>query len=395
MPAFNPRRFLNPESLKRISAANLTALLLPHQEYLAGRGVQIPATDGAEVDYEALVEVLVQPDGAMPRELMDSLYYIHEMTKPEAMLELLEAAPDGLFDFPEGVEPTPADVAVQAWLKNRDLLERKHSEQFLVRPKSFAFYQGKLGTAEATPQITDEMRLQLQDALDNWFDAHKRGRGCRVFVHVRGDEIWFLVRHGEPFRREGAIEDGKSSSVYYRPEKFDVIIYGAEFDGLSVNASTKAEKQLYREAFGEHVFGNGNYFGFGGRYALAPLRERGEDALDCSSISGIQWIRLKEVEISHGNGVTVNYSAPDLFAALKEQIVEILDSGNITKAGFAVKFADSKVPRSVSIWQPSRASYMRDEDRLLVEAWMRNQQFLTGAVQAEGNEEAETALASH
>lgn len=393
MPAFYPRRFLNLESLKRINPANLIALLLPHQEYLAGRGVQIPPADGSDIDYEALVEILVNTDGAMPRELMDSLYFVHEMATQEAMLDLMEAAPAALFAFPAGVEPTPADVAVQVWLKDRDLLERKHSEQFLIRPKSFASYQGAKGSVETLPPITDEIRIRLQEALDDWFDEHKRGRGCRVFAHVRGNEIWFLVRHGEPFRREGAIEDGKSSSVYYRPEKFDVVIYGAELDGLSVNALTKAEKQLYREAFGEHVFGDANYFGFGGRYSLDPLRERGEDVLDCSSVPGIQWIRLKEVEIFQKNRVTVSYSAPDLFSALRHQLAEILSSGFITKASFAVKFVDSKVPRSVSIWQPSRASYMRDEDRLLVEAWMQEQGFLATVAGAELNEEAEAFLA--
>jgi hypothetical protein len=315
------------------------------------------------------------------------------MTTQEAMLELLEAAPAKLCTFPDGVEPTPADVAVQVWLKDRDLLERKHSEQFLIRPKSFASYQGAKGAADTVPQFTDDMRVRLQDALDDWFDDHKRGRGCRVFAHVRGNEIWFLVRHGEPFRREGAIEDGKSSSVYYRPEKFDVVIYGAELDGLSVNALTKAEKQLYREAFGEHVFGDVNYFGFGGRYSLDPLRERGEDLLDCSTVPGIQWIRLKEVEVFHKNGVTINYSAPDLFSALREKVADILSNGFITKASFAVKFVDSKVPRSVSIWQPSRASYMRDEDRLLVESWMQQQGILAKAAETAPDEEAEAFLA--
>lgn len=389
MPAFYPRRFLNPESLKRINPVHLIALLLLYREYLASRGVQIPPAVGSEIDYEALVEILVTPDGAMPRELMDTLYFIHEMTTQEAMLELLEAAPAGLLDFPEGAEPTPADVAVQVWLKNRDLLERKHSEQFLIRPKSFAAYQGAKGFAETVPAFTDEMRTRLQHALDDWFDKHKRGRGCRVFAHVRGNEIWFLVRHGEPFRREGAIEDGKSSSVYYRPEKFDVVIYGAELDGLSVNASTNGEKQIYRELFGEHVFGDVNYFGFGGRYTLDALRKRGEEVLDCSSVPGIKWIRLKEVEIFHKNRVAINYSAPDLFSALRDQIGEILSSGFITKASFAVKFVDSKVPRSVSIWQPSRASYMRDEDRLLIEAWMQEQCLLLKAA----DDEAEAFLA--
>jgi len=40
--------------------------------------------------------------------------------------------------------------------------------------------------------------------------------------------VWFLVRHGEPFTRESIVKDGESSSVYYRPEKYDVLVYNPE-----------------------------------------------------------------------------------------------------------------------------------------------------------------------
>ena len=392
MPRFYPRRFSNPESLKTISPKHLIAMLLPFQAYLAARGLQIPPAEGSEIDYEALIEVVVNPDAAMPRKLMDCLYFVHEMATPEMMTELLDEAPPGLLVFAAGEEPTPGDIAVQVWLKDRDLLERKHSEQYLIRPKSFAAFQGAQGSLEGVPLVTENVRLRLQDDFNDWFEKRKRGRACRVFVHSRGNEIWFLIRHGEPFRREGALEDDKSSSVFYRPEKFDVVIYGAELDGLAVNAATKGEKQLYREGFGKHLFGDEKYFGFGGRYSLDPLREQGENALDCTPESGIQWIRLTQVEVFHGNGVTIRYSAPDLFGTLGDQMTEILASGFIAKACFAVKFVDSKTARSVSVWQPGRASYTRDEDRLLVEAWMRDQGFLARPAEAL-DEEAEAVLA--
>ena len=51
-------------------------MLLPFQDYLATRGLQLPPADGAEIDYEALIEIVTNPDGAMPRELMDCLYFV-------------------------------------------------------------------------------------------------------------------------------------------------------------------------------------------------------------------------------------------------------------------------------------------------------------------------------
>lgn len=392
MPRFLPRRFSNPESLKTIHSATLVALLQPHQDYLAGRGLQIPPTEGSDIDYDALVEILMNPDAAMPRELMDCLYYVHEMSTPEIMIELLDETPPGLLTFPAGVSPTPADVAAQVWLKDRALLERKHSEQYLVRPKSFTSYQGSEGSTDTPPLITPRTIECMQGEIDDWNDRHKRGRGCRIFVHSRDSEVWVLIRRGDPFCRVGTLENGKSSGVYYHPEKFDIVIYSPGLDTLAVSSGPKGQQQLYREVFGKHVFGDLNYFGVAGRYSLDPLRERGEEALNCTAIAGIQWIRLTQVEMFHANRLTIRYSHEDLFATLGERMAAILADGFIAKASFSVKFVDCKTPRSVSVWQPSRASYTRDEDRLLVEAWMQEEGFLARPAEAT-NAKAEAVLA--
>lgn len=392
MPQCHLRRFSNAEFLKSISSANLIALLQPHRECLAARGFQIQHESGHELDYDALVEILVSPDAAVPRELMDCLYYVHEMSSPETMIALLDEMPPGLVSFPPGADPTPADVAAQLWIKDRALLECKHSEQFLVRPKSFISYRGARGSVETSPFITPQAISRIERRIDDWNEAHKRGRGCRVFVHRRDSEVWCLVRRPDPLRREGALENGRSSGVYYHPEKFDSVIYNPAIDGLQVSSGPKGQHQLYREVFGEHLFGDTDYFAVGGCYTLDPIRERGEALLDCSAVPGIQWIRLTQAEVFQGNGLTTRYSHTDLFGALGDQMATILASGFFTKATFAVKFVDCKTPRSISVWQSSRASYTRDDDRLLVESWMQVQGILMKPAEV-GDEESEAALA--
>lgn len=128
------------------------------------------------------------------------------------------------------------------------------------------------------------------------------------------------------------------------------------------------------------------------RYSFDRLRELGENALNCSNFLGIEWIWLTELDISHGNGVTVGYSSPDLFGTMGGQMTEILAAGFISKLSFAVEFCDSKIARPVSVWQPSLASYVRDEDRLLFEAWMLEQGFLARQAKAV-YDEADAALA--
>jgi len=44
-----------------------------------------------------------------------------------------------------------------------------------------------------------------------------------IIINLYGlgySKLWILVRHGMPVKREGAVKDGQSSSVYHRPEMF-------------------------------------------------------------------------------------------------------------------------------------------------------------------------------
>ena len=196
-------------------------------------------------------------------------------------------------------EPTPADIAIQVWLYNREILERKHAQQYLTRPRSFESFQSRRNRApwgiRRPPHFT-----ALQNDLDDWFEQKKRGRGCRVFVFPKKPETWFLIRHGEPFRREGSLVNGQSSSVFYRPEKFDVVIYNDTLSELRINARSKGEKHLYRTLFGLHFFGDKDYFPREGKYTLEPLRRDGPASLVCRDIPGLEWVKLTEVHYRWG-----------------------------------------------------------------------------------------------
>ena len=109
-----PSSFFESRILENDLCPDLDRLASAVPGYLARRGLQIArSSDDSDIDYEALVEILMNPDADMPRELMDCLYYVHEMSTPEAMIELLDEIPPGLLTFAAGVEPTPANVAAR------------------------------------------------------------------------------------------------------------------------------------------------------------------------------------------------------------------------------------------------------------------------------------------
>lgn len=379
MATYNLRRFSHPEGLKAIKKEHLLSLLIPHDNFLSARGVTLPPQTSADgLDYERLIHVFMSPETDTPKELANALYFIHEMATTEGMDELLNEAEKKGLRLDGNPDPTPADVAVQVWLQDRELLERKHAEQHLTRPRSFEYYQtdaSPIPVFKTPPRKTLE---SLQGDMDAWFVKKKRGPDSRVFVYPKKDEIWFLVRHGEPYKREGSLDAGQSSSVFYRPEKHDVLVYVPSLGELRMNASSKGEKELYRKQFGLHLFGNEDFFPDTGKYTLDSLRVDGAVSLVCTDIEGMEWVKLTEVQFFWGGAENERETrkADDVFAALAARGRSMPAKARIIRASFQVKFVDSDTPRTVTIRPSNIAQYTRDHDSTVIEEWLDKRGFI-------------------
>lgn len=377
MSTFNLRRFSSPEGLKAIKKSHLLALFSPHAPFFEGRGVALPPEKSVDgLDYNALVQVLMTPDHDTPKTLANALYFIHEMATEEGMDILLEEAESRGLTLE--TDPTPADVAVQLWLVDHNVIERKHAEQHLRNPRSFAYYQTDADPIPAFREPDERVIKALESELDDWFEMKKRGRGARVFVYHKDGEAWFLVRHGDPFKREGSIESGESSSVFYRPEKFDVLVYDGSRGEIRMNARSKGERELYRKQLGKHLFGDEAFFPGEGKYTLDPLRTDGEAALVCTDVAGLEYVRLREVHFFWGgaNREMEIRKADDVFAAFTARSRQFPAKARISCAKFQVKFADSKTPRSLTIKPSNIAQYQRDDDAAAIEDWLLKRGFI-------------------
>lgn len=375
MATYHLKRFSQPGTLKRIDRRLLLRFLAPYREYFSSRGLELPAVAAlGGIDLDKLVEVLMSPDEDTPDELANALYFVHEMATPEGMDELLEET--RAEDLGVEVDSTPAEVAIAVWLRDHDLLERKHAEHALIRPRSFEYYQSKQPPRALEPPSRKTLAA-LEADLDDWFETKLRGRGCRVFVYPRGAETWFLVRHGDPFKREPSLKDGEPSSVFYRPEKNDVVVYNHQLGELRINAASKGQKDLYRAKFGLHVFDNEEHFPGMGKYTLEPLRERGRGSIACGDVEGLDWVVLKELQWVWGGpqAEVETRKARDLFGAFEARNGKIPDRPRLQSAKFEVKFASAKRPRMVTVRPSNIAQYTRVPDSELIEEWLSRRGF--------------------
>ena len=397
MATFRLRHFSSPHVLLAIAPERLLAFLDPFRDFFASRGYEPPVAGAKEeIEYQQLIDIFMSPSEATPRELLDALFLVDEMSTHEGMDAMIEAASREGITLEDGDEHSPADIAVQVWLQNSELLERKHAEQFLFKPKSFEYSQTDRDEPPVFTSLPAATRRRLERDLDDWFEAKRRGRGARVFAYPDEHEVRFLVRHGEPFKREESLAEADVSSVCYRPLKYDVVVYDRRLGELRINARLVGEKRLYRQQFGKHLFDDENCFPGTAKYTLEPLREYGADSLSCGDIDGIESIVLTEVHYFWGGtqGEIEIRKAADVFAALEARGRHMPERARLIKAVFKVKFADSNTPRSVKIRPSNIAEYTRDSDAAILERWLELRGFIANEEASEHGDVAHAMAGS-
>jgi hypothetical protein len=394
MASFNPRKFADPDRLRSIAPARLAAFMEPWREYLHGRGFEFPASPPMEIDHAALAEILMRPDAATPADMVDALYYVHETARADDMDQLLAAVRARGLLVIDDPAATPIDLAIDVWRAAPEVVRGHHAEAIAMRQQNFEYFGPNQPVRGAFPEIDDALRQLLESEFDDWFESHRRGRGCRMFIIRHSPMTWILVRHGQPMRREASQkDDGGIGTEFYRPQRHDVLIYDERSGDVGVHASTKGERNLYLRTLGRHLFSGEDHFPPAGRFTLAPLIADGRDALNVDDVDGIKGVRLVEYRRYWG-GVHRELEmrkAEDIFAVLADHNMQGLAGGRLNSATFKVEFEDSARERAVTIRPPGIARYERNDDSELIERWLRARDFILSG-QGVDDDEAATAV---
>ncbi len=376
MASFTLKRFSEPETLKAIDPSILVAFLRQFFEYLQRRGVPLPDSSTEEIDYQKLSRILMTPDELVPPDMVDALYYVHELSDHEGMDTLLDAIEELRLNIQVGPDPTPADVAMLMWLHDPEILKRQHARGYAFRPHRFELFQSHTGGVSASRD--KGILVPLQDDLDDWFEKRRRGRGCQVFTFESGDRLWVVVRHGEPYKREGSIRDGKSASEYYRPEKYDVLVYETITGTLGVHAKGVRLISQYVYSIGLFFFGDALFFPHEQEITLSPLLKLGADSLKCEDFPDLEDVKLVEITNVRPGAITevTIRKSKDIFEGLHKAQRQLPASGEYTSAALKFTVKDRSNEAKVTLRPANVVSYSRNEDRELIEPFLRARGFM-------------------
>ncbi len=394
MPTVKLRRYSEPDTLKEFSPAVLIRLMDPHREFFTSRGVALPQPgDGAEPDYEQLARAFLSPDD-IPQALVEMIHLVKQMATKEAMDTIIDTVRERELPIVFPANRTPHDVAAELLMVSRDLFNELHADKAVARYRGFTYFVGEPLHNFVMP--TDFTALEAQ--LNDWYEPHQRGRTAKVICRQKDTKFWLYVRHAEPIKREGCVgmTDNRSGSMIYRPERHDLVIFDPPAGEMAVHADCKDEPELFRQAFGLHLCADRDHFPIGcQKYTLDPLKLLQRAALDCAGIDGMVWIKLKEVEYEVPGEMWSRrrIQATDVFTVLESEENRIPEDAELRQAKFAVRFLDTKKPRTVIVRPSNYAHVGRDDDAVILDEFFKRQGFALKHEEPVGNEHGAVAIA--
>ena len=372
MKIYNLRRFSKPEFLRQVAPEMLLAFLHRFPEFDVG------LKDDGTVDYDKLGRQLASPTGKIDAGMFDALALIDEMSADRNFELLQDTVGNKTYSAKLGDDVSAADLALLLWLHEPRKLEQLHAKFSRNAPRSFVYFYGESIEKKEMRPPSRNLRQKLARLLNRIFHRKRRGRTVRIVVFEEPDEYCFLLRKGEPLTRDSSITaDGKTNNIYYRPERFDIVILRPKIAELRLAIYRKAPwiVEAYRTMFGYVFYGDREFFSGDDVFTLEPLMKDGEKALECKEIKGMESVTLVQCKFATAKGEIAAIHGDLAIKVIKGFKLELLENAKIVSARFRVKFTDSKTERMVKIKAGNLAEFKYDDDGRKIEEWLTLREF--------------------
>jgi len=356
----------------------LVPLLTPYAAYFRRCGLDVAGLRNSDEHDRQLLDVFVARGGEMPVELLETLYVLDDLADEAghdlilAELESQEIQLRGIL----GEELSPGEFAIAIHCKYPQLVRTAHSNMTPRQIRIYEEYQAKtdaqMTLSDATAKLED-----LEKLLGSWFESKNRSQACKIVVTEDRDDLWFEITHGRPFRMVGTINQTREpSSIGYRPQQHDSVIFEARGRLLKVDAQTAGERDAYRRALGTAFFEDEDHFPVGDIYSLELLRLSN---LTLATVAGVERARLTELkmELQDAHGVVQVLQGHDLLNRSGPSETARRARGKMIGATFHVTYASGGPPRKLEIRPPNVAIYDRARDEEATEAFLIANRFLT------------------
>lgn len=387
MSIYNPKVFTNVDSLSGLNGALLVQFLKRFPKFFAAHDIHL---NNGGLNYEQLCTAIMNPKEEVhndqeTHDLMEALHLVTEMSDHGSMDAFIVTAKQQNITLAYGPQAGPADVSLYCWLNHSSLFHTLYAKTLVQNFKSFSYFLGSTGEKRKFPTYTDATVTALQNELDDWFAENNRLRNCRVYFFPQGHRVSIVIKYGMPLKREMKMENGDSESIFYNPQRHDLLIYNCDYDEISVKTDNKkGQESTYLRCIGKHIFSDENYFNEKKRFSLEKLGTIDTANYDFATVTGIEDVKLVELQYEWGGEIEIRKSTNLLGRLIRNNAREESKKAKIASAKFRVWFEGNGSPRTVRIQAGNQASFGRDDDSLIIEDWINDQGLIDRSKQKSG-----------
>lgn len=390
MAGSNLRKFKNPEVLRKFSFQRLLEMVGRYKGYFDRMQFQIEGATEETFDYDRLAEILSNQMFVGEYEELFNGFALVGATSMECFNDILRTFISRSSYAGELTDTmSTADMALLVYLHDPEELSVLESDYAALKKKSFAMRATRRDIRNLV--ITPAQIRDFEEGMNLIFQSKNYGNTARVTLTENDSrELVLLVRHGDSYRRQGIVMNGrKSKTIGFQPESYNTLSINRDTGELrlGIPTSPKWMEDAYCRQLGKSLFNDYDAFSAPRINDLDKIRELGRNILVYHGAAEVKSISLLSIKafLSGDSGMCAILEADngDLFRDMERHHFKLSSMGRIIRAKFLVKIGQSE--RTIILDASNRSGYDYDDFGMVVDAWLRQVGIIHAVMQ---NEEA-------
>lgn len=268
-----------------------------------------------------------------------------------------------------------ADMALLVYLHDPEELSVLETDYAALKKKSFAMRATRRDIRNLV--ITPAQIRDFEEGMNLIFQSKNYGNTARVTLTENDSrELVLLVRHGDSYRRQGIVMNGrKSKTIGFQPESYNTLSINRDTGELrlGIPTSPKWMEDAYCRQLGKSLFNDYDAFSAPRINDLDKIRELGRNILVYHGAAEVKSISLLSIKafLSGDSGMCAILEADngDLFRDMERHHFKLSSMGRIIRAKFLVKIGRSE--RTIILDASNRSGYDYDDFGMVVDEWLR------------------------
>ena len=376
MAGSNLRKFKNPEVLRKFSFQRLLEMVGRYKGYFDRMQFQIEGATEETFDYDRLAEILSNQMFVGEYEELFNGFALVGATSMECFNDVLRTFISRSSYAGELTDTmSTADMALLVYLHDPEELSVLETDYAALKKKSFAMRATRRDIRNLV--ITPAQIRDFEEGMNLIFQSKNYGNTARVTLTENDSrELVLLVRHGDSYRRQGIVMNGrKSKTIGFQPESYNTWSINRDTGELrlGIPTSPKWMEDAYCRQLGKSLFDDYDAFSAPRINDLDKIRELGRNILVYHGAAEVKSISLLSIKafLSGSDGMSAILEADDgdLFRDMERHHFKLSSMGRIIRAKFLVKIGRSE--RTIILDASNRSGYDYDDFGMVVDEWLR------------------------